>query len=80
MSSKKADGIIQAWSGRVSTRGKWGNFGRFLKRRNKRTENLEERMERKDPRVSELPMISKSFELGKRRMMMEGNEDVKHDF
>ena len=37
-------------------------------------------MERKDPRVSELPMISKSFELGKRRMMMEGNEEVKYDF
>ena len=36
-------------------------------------------MERKDPRVSELPLILKSFELGKRRMM-EGNEDVKHDF
>lgn len=40
MSSKKADGIIQALSGRVSTRGKWGNFGRFLKRRNKLVQRI----------------------------------------
>lgn len=37
-------------------------------------------MERKEPRVFELPMISMNFELGKRRMVMEGEKDVKCDF
>lgn len=37
-------------------------------------------MEGKDPKVSELPMISMSFGLRKRRVVMEGKEDVKHDF
>lgn len=70
-SSKKVVGTFECEVEGSAPKRRKGKFGGFFEKNNETCiVHLEERTESKEPRVFELSVMSMSFELGKRRMVM----------